>query len=108
MVAADTVYKTLHIAKDVTDLEILPVLLYSRPRTPKGYLKKNDFVFDEHYDYYICPKGQVHPYRTTTRDGYRQYASHPKQCLDCPLLSMCAKPESHETNSPACIGRVSR
>ncbi|WP_052737651.1 alkaline phosphatase [Bacillus sp. SA1-12] len=26
------------------------------------------------YDCYICPKDQILPYRTTTRDGYRQYA----------------------------------
>ncbi|MBM7705570.1 hypothetical protein JOD03_000453 [Chryseomicrobium aureum] len=35
-------------------------------------------------------------YRTTTRDGYRQYSSDPKECAVCPVLQNCtqaAKPQ---------------
>ncbi|WP_050183491.1 IS1182 family transposase [Domibacillus robiginosus] len=94
-VAADAGYKTPFIAKYITDLEIRPVLPYSRPRTPKGYLKKSDFAYDEHYDCYICPEEQILFYRTTTREGYRQYSSDPKQCQGCPLLFMCTQSQNH-------------
>jgi transposase len=94
-VAADAGYKTPYIAKYLMDQEILPVLPYSRPRTKKGYFKKKEYAYDEHHDCYICPEGQVLHYRTTTREGYRQYASNPKQCQDCPFLSMCTQSQNH-------------
>ena len=30
-------------------------------------------------------------YTTTTRNGYRQYKSDPKDCKDCPLRNKCTK-----------------
>ncbi|WP_197089515.1 transposase, partial [Bacillus sp. SA1-12] len=50
-----------------------------------------EYVYDEYYDCYICPKDQILPYRTTTRDGYRQYASNPAICKDCTLLDSCTQ-----------------
>jgi transposase len=94
-VAVDAGYKTPHIAKFLTDQEIRPVMPYTRPRTKVGYLKKYDYVYDEHFDCYICPEGQVLPYRTTTRDGYRQYASNPQLCRDCSLLNRCTQSQNH-------------
>ncbi|WP_234033663.1 hypothetical protein [Pelagicoccus mobilis] len=32
-------------------------------------LKKRDFVYDEHYDCYPCPQGQVLENSTTNREG---------------------------------------
>jgi len=61
-----------------------------------GYFKKRDYVYYEHFDCYLCPEGQVLNYRTTPRDGYRQYASDPKRCALCPVLQNCtqaAKPQ---------------
>lgn len=40
-------------------------------------LRKHDFVYDEHYDCYLRPEGQVLQYSTTTKEGYRQYFSNP-------------------------------
>lgn len=94
-VAVDAGYKTPHIAKFLSDQEIRPVMPYTRPRTKDGYLKKYDYVYDEHFDCYICPEGQVLPYRTTTREGYRQYASNAQICRDCPLLDRCTQSQNH-------------
>ncbi|MBD8071553.1 transposase, partial [Bacillus sp. PS06] len=35
-------------------------------------------------------------YRTTTKEGYRQYISNPTQCKDCPLLSQCTQSQNHQ------------
>jgi len=90
-VAMDAGYKTPYIAKYLTHLEIRPVMPYTRPRTKNGYFKKYEYAYDEYYDCYICPEGQVLSYRTTTREGYKQYASNPQICKDCPLLSQCTQ-----------------
>jgi transposase len=95
-VAADAGYKTPAIAQYLIENEIRPVLPYTRPRTKEGYLRKHDYVYDEHYDCYICPEGQVLKYSTTTKEGYRQYFSNPVQCKDCPLLSQCTQSKTHQ------------
>ena len=39
----------------------------------------------------ICPEYQPLAYRTTNRDGYREYASDPKICVQCPTRHLCTK-----------------
>ncbi|WML40038.1 IS1182 family transposase [Neobacillus sp. OS1-2] len=95
-VAADAGYKTPAIAQYLIENEIRPALPYTRPRTKEGYLKKNDFVYDEHYDCYLCPGGQELKYSTTTKEGYRQYFSNPVQCKECPFLSQCTQSKNHQ------------
>ena len=48
--------------------------------TKKGFFKKYEYVYDEYYDCYICPNNQVLSYRTTNRDGYREYKSSGTVC----------------------------
>jgi hypothetical protein len=95
-VAADAEYKTPAIAQYLIENEIRPVLPYTRPRTKEGYLRNHDYVYDEHYDCYICPEGQVLKYSTTTKEGYRQYFSNSAQCKDCSLLSQCTQSKNHQ------------
>lgn len=94
-VAADAGYKTPHICKTLIDEKIKPVLPYKRPQTPKGYLKKHEYVYDQHYDCYICPQNKILKYSTTNRDGYRVYRSNPEECKHCPLLKKCTKSKDH-------------
>ena len=94
-VAADSAYKTAPIAKLLIDRGILPALPYTRPKGPKGTLRKNDFVYDEYFNVYLCPNNQTLDYRTTTRDGKRQYVSDPNVCATCPLLSECTTSRNH-------------
>ncbi len=68
---ADSGYKTPSIAKFLLDKNITPVFPYTRPRRMKGKLRPKDFVYDEHFDCYLCPENQPLTYRTTTREGYR-------------------------------------
>lgn len=95
-VAADAAYKIPSIARFLLSNEITPALPYTRPRTKEGYLKKSEFVYDEHYDCYICPEGQVLTYSTITKEGYRQYKSDAIRCADCPLLPQCTQSQNHQ------------
>lgn len=94
VVSADAGYKTPYIMKYLSDKKIRPVMPYTRPKTKTDYFKKYEYTYDEFYDCYICPNDQVLSYRTTTRDGYRQYASDPKQCKNCPSLLKCTQSQN--------------
>ena len=59
------------------------------------------YVYDEHYDCVLCPEYQALAYRTTNRDGYREYRSDPKICVNCPTRHLC-------THSKDCVKTVQR
>ena len=92
---ADAGYKTPAIAKLLLDDGIMPVLPYKRPMTKDGFFKKYEYVYDEHYDCYICPQNQILKYSTTNRDGYREYKSCGHICEKCECLSRCTESKNH-------------
>ena len=85
-VAADAAYKTPAITKFLFENDIKPALPYTRPKTKEGLMRKNEYVYDEYNDCYLCPLGQTLSYATTTKKGKRQYKSDPTQCAKCLLL----------------------
>ena len=87
MVVADAGYKTPAIAKLLLDNQIEPLFPYKRPATKDEFFKKYDYVYDEYHDCYICPGNQLLTFRTTNREGYREYKS--RDCSGCPHLHMC-------------------
>ena len=95
-IIADSGYKTPSIAKFLLDKNITPVFPYTRPKGKKGKLRPKDFVYDDHFDCYLCPEHQVLTYRTTTREGYREYKSDPSICVACPLLKVCTESKNHQ------------
>lgn len=64
---------------------------YSRPTHREGYLRKSEFVYDQYDDCYLCPIDHVLKYLTTTREGYREYASDSRRCSDCDLRGRCTQ-----------------
>ncbi len=92
---ADAGYKTPAIAKLLLDENILPLFPYTRPMTKEGFFKKYEYVYDEYYDSYICPGNQMLNYRTTNRDGYREYKSCGSSCASCPYLVQCTESKDH-------------
>jgi len=90
-VGLDAGYMTAPICKGLEDREIYGVIGYRRPTHRDGYLRKRDFHYEAKLDGYRCPNGQLLPYRTTNREGYREYRSDPKLCLACPLLASCTQ-----------------
>ena len=91
MVGLDSGYRTPWIMKQVFDSGRLPSIPYKRPMTKEGFFKKYDYIYDEYYDCILCPNHQVLKYSTTNREGYREYKSDPKICIDCPVRSQCTK-----------------
>ena len=95
-VVAESSYKTVPIAPHLFKQGILPALPYKRPKGVKGMFKTKDFYYDDYYDCYLCENNQVLRYRTTTRDGYREYVSDPHICTTFPFLSQCTKSREHQ------------
>jgi transposase len=91
----DAGYFTPHICKGLVERKIYGVIGYSRPTHRAGYLRKKDFVYDEKLNCYLCPQNQALSYRTTTREGYREYVSNPAVCQACPLLGQCTTSRNH-------------
>ena len=58
-------------------------------------------VYDEFYDYIICPEYQILKYSTTNRDSYREYKSNPNVCAECLTRELF-------TRSKDCVKTVKR
>jgi transposase len=98
-VGLDAGYATAGIAKGLEDREITGVTGYRRPTPPRqGMMGPKAFVYEPDQDGYRCPQGQLLPYATTDRTGYRHYKSDPKICKTCPLLASCtSNPKAQRT-----------
>ncbi|MDF2607962.1 MAG: transposase [Bacillales bacterium] len=59
-------------------------------------MRKHEYVYDEHYNCYICPQGEILPYTTTTKEVYQQYKSDPSKCVSCPLQKQCTESKNHQ------------
>jgi len=100
-VVADSAYKTPHICKKVFQDNRVLSTAYKRPQTMKGGHEWWKYVYDEFYDCVICPEYRILHYSTTNRDGYREYKSDPKTCVNCPTRELC-------THSKDCVKTVQR
>lgn len=94
-IIADAGYKTPAIAKLLIDDGIEPIYPYKRPMTKGGFFKKYEYVYDEHYDCYICPNNKILKYSTTNREGYKEYKSCAQDCQKCPYLHKCTESKNH-------------
>lgn len=95
-VAVDAGYVTPHICKTLLEDGLIPAMPYKRPMTGKGLMKKYEYVYDEYYDCYLCPEGEILVYSTTNRNGYKEYKSNPSACANCPRLNECTKSKTHQ------------
>ncbi|HEY1803962.1 MAG TPA: IS1182 family transposase [Terracidiphilus sp.] len=91
----DAGYATAAITQGLEQRNIYGVIGYRRGTHRDGYFYKREYRYDEKLDVYICPNGQLLSYRTTNREGYRQYHSDPEQCRNCPLRSKCTESRNH-------------
>ena len=96
MMVLDAGYKTPAIARELIKDGVEPLFPYKRPMTKEGFFKKYEYVYDEYYDCYICPADQILTYRTTNREGYKEYKSDKNICKTCPYLSRCTESKAHE------------
>jgi hypothetical protein len=90
-VGLDAGYATAAIAKGLEERDIYGVIGYRTVNHGEGLFRKKQFRYDEQRDGYVCPNGQLLVYRTTNREGYRQYHSDAAQCRACPLRAQCTR-----------------
>ena len=65
------------------------VIGYRRHTHKTEHYGKYRFKFDWEYDFYICPEKQLLNWKTTTRQGYRQYFCDNKICGACARREDC-------------------
>jgi len=97
----DAGYFTPAICKGLEERGVYGVIGYRRPTHREGYFYKREFVYDRARDAYVCPAGEFLAYRTTSRQGYREYASSAGPCRNCPMRGQC-------TQSAAAVKVVTR
>ena len=100
-VGLDAGYFTAAVCHHLDERQLIGVMGYRRPTKKKGFFAKREYHYDKQADTYICPQGQVLIYKTTSREGYRQYHSDPKQCIDCPVRARC----THSQNQTKVVTR---
>lgn len=71
MIVMDSGYRTPAIAKMLIDEGIKPLYPYKSPMTKRGFFRKHEYVYDAHYQCYLCPQEQVLEYSRTDRSGYQ-------------------------------------
>ena len=90
-VGVDAGYAAAAITQGLEERNIYGVIGYRTPTHRDGYFYKREYRYEEKLDVYICPNGQLLSYRTTNREGYRQYHSDPDQCRHCPVRHKCTE-----------------
>ena len=95
-VGLDAGYLIPAVCKGLIERELFAVMGYKRPSHRDGYFYKREYRYDPEVDGYHCPGGQLLPYRTTNRQGYREYVSDPRQCIACPHLAQCTQSRNHQ------------
>lgn len=90
-VALDAGYLTTPICHALLEKNIYAVIGYRRFSHTKGMLEKWKYHYDPEQDIYHCPGGSTLTYRTTNREGYREYRSDSQVCQGCLLRPICTQ-----------------
>ena len=103
-VGVDAGYKVPHVARELIERKITPLMPYTRPKGKKNNedelkVVKKEFVYDVSADVYVCPNGKILTPRSISKEtGYITYRSATKDCKHCPLRDHClSKSESTKT-----------
>lgn len=82
-VGLDAGYNTVYVCKDLDQMDINAAVAYRRGAHPKGKFGKSKFKYLPEWDIYICPERCYLEYRTTARNGYREYKAKEDICKGC-------------------------
>ena len=85
----DAGYHNAWIAHLLETKGIQGVIGYRRHTHKGAHYGKYRFRYDPDRDEYICPEKQRLTWKTTTREGYRQYCCEGKTCKGCPRRAEC-------------------
>ena len=85
----DAGYHNTRTAHQIASKGIQMVVGYRR-HTHKGeHFGKYRFLYAREQNAYICPQKHLLTWKTTNREGYREYWSDSKTCKECPYRSEC-------------------
>lgn len=93
-VGADAGYSTNLICKELFERELKSVMGYRRSPHTKGMYTKNKFQYVKEKDIYVCPDLRALHYKTTTREGYKEYVGKAEECHECPNRAQCFSAKS--------------
>ena len=85
----DAGYHSAWIAHLLEKNKIQGVIGYRRHTRQGEVFGKYRFKYEPYFDAYTCPEGKHLYWRTTNREGYREYWSNSKDCANCPRRSEC-------------------
>lgn len=93
----DSGYDNPVLLHEIFKRNVLPVIPYKRPNGRPGIkatsedtsFNKRHFQYIELHDYYVCPNQQILTYRGMNRQGYKEYKTRTKDCVNCPLKARC-------------------
>lgn len=88
-VGLDAGYFTAPICKGINDRGIEGAIAYRLGPHEKGKYTKNKFQYLEEWDVYACPDSRFLEYRTTTRQGYKEYKAKKEYCEKCKQKDKC-------------------
>lgn len=88
-VGLDAGYNTNIICKKLSERNIQGVIGFRLGPHEKGKYTKNKFQYVKERDIYVCPDLRAMEYRTTTREGYREYVSNHNICRNCLHKDKC-------------------
>ena len=90
----DAGYHNAPVCHQLAQAVIQPVVGYRRHTHKGDYFGKYRFTYDPIKNVYLCPQGHELTWRTTNREGYREYWSESKTCRDCPKRAKCFSAKS--------------
>lgn len=85
----DAGYHSAWVARHLYTKGIQGVIGYRRHTHKTETYGKYRFKYDFDFDAYICPERHHLYWKTTTREGYRQYFCDSKTCKQCPRREAC-------------------
>lgn len=85
----DAGYHSAWIAHLLEKNKIQGVIGYRRHTHQNEVFGKYRFKYEPYFDAYTCPEGKHLYWRTTNREGYREYWSNSKECANCPRRNEC-------------------
>jgi transposase len=88
-VGLDAGYFTNPICKQINERDIQAVIGFRRSQHEKGKYSKYSFQYVKELDIYVCPDLRALKYKTTTRDGYKEYISSKDDCGNCSHKDKC-------------------
>ena len=90
----DAGYHNAPVCHQLAAAGIQPVVGYRRHTHKGDDFGKYRFTYDPVKNVYLCPQGHELTWRTTNREGYREYWSEPKTCRECPRRAKCFSAKS--------------